>query len=247
MTPEEYEGAVAAHFAALGFAVERTPYSGDYGVDVFASRGAERVAVQAKMYGGSTRRVNRQALMELHGAAAYFDCTRAVLATNGELLPDAVDVAAKLGIEVIRVGSDRAPVGDPVLPLAVGGGIPSVRTESGGWTFGRIWEEFVMPLQGKTLHGAGGGTNRILRADWGGIERVTSNGRKGRIPIEPFEHAVHALLRDGVVTRADINDSYAGRASSGIMLVLSQVPFFGVGPGSAKLVLLTDGRDPLPG
>lgn len=73
------------------------------GVDVIATKGSERLAVQAKMYGGSTRLVNRECLMQLHGAAAYFDCTSAVLATNGGVMPDARAVADKLGIRILEL------------------------------------------------------------------------------------------------------------------------------------------------
>ena len=92
--PNEYESLVAAHFARLGYEVEDRPASHDWGVDVIAENSDERVAIQAKMYGGSARPVNRAQIMELYGAAAYFDCTRAVLATNGRVMSDAAAVAA---------------------------------------------------------------------------------------------------------------------------------------------------------
>lgn len=38
--------------------------------------------------------------------------------------------------------------------------------------------------------------------------------------------AVIKLLRDGYITRSEINDNYSKRASSGIVLILSQVPMF---------------------
>jgi len=71
-----------------------------------------------------------------------------------------------------------------------------------------------------------GETNQIIKADWSGIERITSNGNKGKIKIEIFKQAVNKLLTDDSITRDYINQNYVGRASSGIILVLSQVPFF---------------------
>lgn len=38
--------------------------------------------------------------------------------------------------------------------------------------------------------------------------------------------AVIKLLREGSITRSEINDNYSKRASSGIVLILSQVPVF---------------------
>ena len=64
-----------------------TSYSNDYGVDVFATKGKEKIAVQAKMYGGGTRKINRQMVMELHGAKDYFDCTKAIIGTDGIMHP----------------------------------------------------------------------------------------------------------------------------------------------------------------
>ena len=71
-----------------------------------------------------------------------------------------------------------------------------------------------------------GETNQIIKADWSGIERKTSNGNNGKIKIEIFKQAVNRLLIDGSITRDYINQNYVGRASSGIILILSQVPFF---------------------
>jgi restriction system protein len=52
ITPRQYEELVAAHFREKGYATEITPCGHDYGVDVFATRGREKLAIQAKMYGG---------------------------------------------------------------------------------------------------------------------------------------------------------------------------------------------------
>ena len=43
-------------------------------------------------------------VMELHGAAGYFDCAGAMLATDGRVLADASEVAQKLGIRIIDMG-----------------------------------------------------------------------------------------------------------------------------------------------
>ena len=67
------------------------------------------MAVQAKMFRGSNRPVNAQVVMELYGAAAYADCANAMVATDGRVLPDAEEVAAKLGIP-IRIIPDRKSV-----------------------------------------------------------------------------------------------------------------------------------------
>lgn len=48
MTPEEYEHYVAQLFKEMGYETNVTSYSNDYGVDVFAFKGEEKIAIQVK-------------------------------------------------------------------------------------------------------------------------------------------------------------------------------------------------------
>ena len=212
MTPKQFEDLVCEHFRNKGYKAEATSYSNDYGVDVFATKGKEKIAVQAKMYGGGTRKINRQMVMELHGAKDYFDCTKAIIATDGILLADALEVASKLKIEILNI--------DDSVPIATKKSISSDKT------FDCIWEKYIIPLQGKTLTRDNGETNEILKVNWSEVERLTSNGNKGKIKVEIFKQAINKLLADGSITRDYINQNYVGRASSGVILILSQVPFF---------------------
>ncbi len=196
-----------------GYRVQTTSASNDYGIDVFAEKKGEKIAVQVKMYGGSTRKVNRQTMMELYGAAAYFDCTKAVLATDGEVLTDAKEVAHKLGIDILFIQPDRK--------------ISMPSASSAEWSLADIiWEKYIMPLAGKTLTRDNGKTNRIVNVDWSGIERITSNGKHQKIGIEIFRFTMDRLFTTGRITRDEINQNYAKRASSGIVLILSQAPCF---------------------
>lgn len=212
MTPKQFEELVCEHFRNKGYKAEATSYSNDYGVDVFATKGKEKIAVQAKMYGGGTRKINRQMVMELHGAKNYFDCTKAVIATDGILLSDATEVANKLKIEILNIDSS-----DPSA---------TKRPTSNDKTFDSIGKKYIIPLQGKTLTRDNGETNEIVKVNWSEVERLTSNGNKGKIKVEIFKQAINKLLADGSITRDYINQNYVGRASSGVILILSQVPFF---------------------
>ena len=91
-----------------------------------------------------------------------------------------------------------------------------------------------MPLEGKVLYNSKG-MNRILKVDWTGVRRITSTGKEGTIPIESFKMAVDKLLKDGAVTRDYINQN-SSRVSSGIVLILSQVPFFKMEKDPLRLV-----------
>ncbi len=223
MTPREFEEAVAARLQTEGYETELGPGVSDYGVDVFATRNGERYAVQAKMFGGTTRPVNRQMVMELHGAADYFACVGAMLATDGRILADAAEVAQKLGIRILDMGGAWTERLEPPASDRRSHGSPDPIS---GLDFATIWERHVMPLAGATLTRSDGSSNTIVEVDWSGVERITSNGERGRIKIEIFKWAVDRILRDGSVTRTEINDEYQGRASSGVVLILAQVPLF---------------------
>ncbi|MBD7996461.1 restriction endonuclease [Arthrobacter sp. Sa2CUA1] len=231
MTPTEYESQIAAHFANLGYRTQQTAISGDYGVDVFAENADERLAIQIKMY-GTSRRVNRQMVMELHGAKDFFDCHRAVLVTDGHCLPDALEVAEKLGIQVLTmpaIMSDIAATDTHYFRLGTASDEPDSDTGVRGdeaLSFDQIWTDHVMPLEGQLLRGKGDRTNIIEKVDWAGVWRTSSTGRSGRIDIEIFRLAINHILRTGSITRDEINQNYAKRASSGVVLILSQVPLF---------------------
>lgn len=234
MTPTEYESLVAAHFTRIGYLTRQTAISGDYGVDVFAENDDERIAVQVKLYGHTSRRVNRQMVMELHGAKDYFDCDKGVLVTDGDFLPDAIQVAEKLGIQVLVMPAEAEPEYSPAetnhrrTKTRDSGLIASDIGLSGAETlsFDQIWTEHVMPLSGQLLHGNGTRTNVIEKVDWAGVERISSTGRRSRIDIEIFRLAINHILRNGSITRDEINQNYAKRASSGVVLILAQVPLF---------------------
>ena len=223
MTPQEFEQYVSERYQELGYKTILTPYSGDWGIDVIAMKGNEKIAIQAKMYGGSSRKVNRQVMMQLYGAMAYQDCTKAVLATDRECMADAVEVANKLGIEILYLHRKRRCKANECRERA------SLRGESASSdnsTFGDMWEKFIMPLAGKVLKG-GNRENRIVSVDWGGIVRITSNGKRSKISIEDVKMAYGLLQKQGYAERSAINQ-FANRCSSGIVLLLSQVPFIGI-------------------
>lgn len=221
MNPRQYEEMIAAHFRRKGYAAQLTPHSNDYGVDCIAERPGERIAIQAKMYGRGLRAVNRKTIMELRGAMHYFDCNKAILVTDGELLRDAWQVAAKLGVEVMCM---EAPAQ------------PALESPPDDATFEAIWTKHILPLAGKKLARENGKSNTILEVDWSGVKRLTSSGRRQKISIEIFRYAVNKLLMQGHIRRACINDEYPERASSGICLILSQVPTIRYDKRSASLV-----------
>lgn len=213
MRPDEYEHVVAKHFENLGYKVELTSYTNDYGVDAIAIKDNCKIAVQAKMFGNTSRKINRQMVMELHGVKDFFNCDKAIIATDGEVIDNAMEVAIKLSIEIINIPAQHVTNNNTGNLRKTG-------------KFENFWEEYIIPLEGKTLYKDNGKTNIIIKVDWSGIERITSNNRKQKIKIEIFKKTVLHLFRDGSISRKYINQEYLGRASSGIVLILSNTPIF---------------------
>ena len=205
MTPDQYEKCVANYFQNKGYKVKQTPYSNDYGVDVFAEKNKEKIAIQAKMFGNSNRKINRQMVMEFYGAKDFFNCNKGIIVTDGEIIQNAKDVADKLGVEILFI-------------------YPQSHVPKNNSQFDEIWENYVMPLEGKTITRNNGKINKILEVNWGGINRITSNGNQQKIDIEIFKKTINHILENGSITRQEINDEYSKRASSGIVLILSQLP-----------------------
>jgi restriction system protein len=225
--PRDFEERIAELLQREGYRTELTSYTHDGGVDIFATKGPERLAVQVKMYGG-VRPVNLRQILELHGAAALNGCTGAVIATDGVLAPDAEVAATRLGIRtlipgVAPEGSAQPATKPKTAKLELG--TPSAT----GLMFDDIWRDSVVPLAGCVLTRSDGSINQIVSVDWGGVLRITSNGRRQKIPIEIFRWVIEQVLSSGSVTRDAINSKHEGRASSGIALILAQVPQFQVG------------------
>ena len=222
MTPKEYEQYIASIFQNQGYNTLVTPYSNDWGIDVIAIKGKEKIAIQAKMY-GNKRKVNRAAIMQLYGAMAYQDCTKAVIATDGELLDDAISVAKKLKIEILTTKTNFVSTFHKEKEEENSDSIhKDFRMEYP--TFDEVWRKYIMPLKGVTLWNTKG-ENKILDVNWGGITRITSNKRRSSISIDGFRFAYNELIRKGKITRDYINQEVDKRCSSGIVLILGQIPF----------------------
>jgi hypothetical protein len=107
--------------------------------------------------------------------------------------------------------------------------------------FDTIWERWVKPPAGTQITGMDGLTNRIQGVGSYGVRRVSRNGLASTISLEPFRWTVDRLLAGHEVQRVEINDAFPHRYSSGVFLVLEQVPVFEAfrkSPGSPKTLRL---------
>ncbi len=226
--PIDYEYFVAEYFQKLSYTTDVTTDTGDYGVDVFAEKEGEKIAIQAKHYGTGTRKVNRAMIMELHGAKDYFNCQRAVLVTTGELQTDAKEVAERLNIEIIFLPFERVELSANNISDTTKEPDNAISPDTNDLSFQEIWNQYVIPMKGKTLSGETGLQNKIISVDNSGVVRRTSKGKSNEIPIEPFRWAFKRIKEVGQVTRDEINQEFAGRLSSGVVLILGNIPLFEV-------------------
>lgn len=97
LSGQEFEDFLAGLFHRLGYQVEMTPTSGDYGADLILSKGMDRIAVQAKCYSGS---VGVSAVQEVLAGMVYYNCKSAWVITTGNLTANAIELAKKSRVKL---------------------------------------------------------------------------------------------------------------------------------------------------
>ncbi|MGI6491379.1 MAG: restriction endonuclease [Pelotomaculum sp.] len=209
--PIEFENIVADHFMNSGYQVEKTAKSYDYGVDLFVFKGDEKIAIQVKMY--DSRKVNHEAVMNLFAAQKYYNCSSSIIITSGKLTKDAMEVAKKLGVIVWENWFPDSSMPNSSSFMDV------------DFFFKFLWENYVMPLNGKDLVRENGSKNTMLEVNWDFLKRMTSNNKIQKLPIEIFRKVIIYLVEHGEIERDKINEMFIKRASSGISLILSQNPY----------------------
>jgi restriction system protein len=97
MDGRTFERRLALLFTGLGYQVEETPYSGDYGADLVIGKDGKRIAVQAKR---STRPIGVKAVQEVVGAKDFYRCTDSLVVTNNTYTAQARKLAEATGTEL---------------------------------------------------------------------------------------------------------------------------------------------------
>jgi HJR/Mrr/RecB family endonuclease len=90
MTGEEFEEFLACCFRNLGYAVEMTPKTGDFGADLILSKARKKTVIQAKRYQG---KVGNSAVQEVVSAVKYYGAQDAIAITNSEFTANAQKLA----------------------------------------------------------------------------------------------------------------------------------------------------------
>jgi HJR/Mrr/RecB family endonuclease len=97
MSGVQFERFLNDFFERRGFAVTRTPGSGDYGVDLVLQQGGKRTAVQCKRWEGN---VGVAAIQEVHAGKDYYKCGAAMVVTNARFSEQAQRMAERLSIDL---------------------------------------------------------------------------------------------------------------------------------------------------
>ena len=195
-----------------GYQTEVTPGVADWGVDVFAEKDGIKYVVQAKMYGDCKTKINRSMMMELYGVMHYFDRQRAILIYNGGIMPDAVKVAEKLGIQMIYLDQHLL---DQLLP--------EVDADSVEDIFSKVWDE-VHQLEGHQFANARGTQYTITQVTDGDITYINQNGNQLREKADLFRRIVAYICRYGSVEQCQLRGEFGTYASAFIATVFANLP-----------------------
>lgn len=110
MTGEEFEEYVAELLRCQGYKTRMTPRSGDYGVDIIASKDGIKTAVQIKRY---SKKLDQKPIREAVTGMAVrqYGCTKAMVVTNSTFTKAAEFLAKESGCELV----DREKLGEWIL------------------------------------------------------------------------------------------------------------------------------------
>lgn len=87
-----FERFLAAHFRRLGYKVEFTENSHDYGADLIITKFHKTTVVQAKRY---EKNVGLSAVQEAVASRSYYDADAAMVVTNSYFTSGALSLAAR--------------------------------------------------------------------------------------------------------------------------------------------------------
>lgn len=87
-----------------------------------------------------------------------------------------------------------------------------------------IYDKCILNLKGKTLTNTQG-TNKIIEVNQDEVKRITINNKVNRIKSQTIKEALRIVIEKKSVTRKEIFDTFLRRNSSGIVLILAEIPF----------------------
>jgi restriction system protein len=94
MTGIDFEWYLQKLLTSQGYNVRTTPASGDFGVDLVASRNCDNIAIQVKRY---NTKVSRRAISDAVAGMQHYRCNKAMVITNNYFTPGAITLARSTG------------------------------------------------------------------------------------------------------------------------------------------------------
>lgn len=99
MSGEQFEEYLKAHFEQLGYYVQLTPKTADYGVDLICTKYhkgyTDKFVVQAKRYNG---KVGISAIQQIIGGMKYYGAEKGYVVTNAHFTSNAIELAKRSNI-----------------------------------------------------------------------------------------------------------------------------------------------------
>jgi HJR/Mrr/RecB family endonuclease len=97
MRGTEFEERMKLLFEDIGYCIEKTPITGDFGADLIAQRPGERIAIQCKRY---SYPVGVKAVQEVATSVKHYNADRAIVITNNRFTQQAHKLAKTNEVEL---------------------------------------------------------------------------------------------------------------------------------------------------
>lgn len=134
MSWRDFEKYLAHLFRSLGYKVELTPPSGDFGVDLILTDGTgKRIAVQAKRW--KNKKVGNDAVQAVVGGAAYYKCSQTIVITTSGYSDQAVKMAKETGTHLWGLKE----LGDRVERIRRAGSSPAAHASTSAVATGQLF------------------------------------------------------------------------------------------------------------
>lgn len=98
ISPTDFEDFVAQLFRDLGYSVDQTSYSGDYGADLLIAKEDKKYAVQVKRY-AKKNKVGVKDVNQVIGAKDFYRCDKAIIITTSDFTQPALNLISQSNVE----------------------------------------------------------------------------------------------------------------------------------------------------
>ena len=98
ISPTDFEDFIAQLFSDLGYKVEQTSYSGDFGADLIVATSEKKTAIQVKRY-AKNNNVGVKDVNQIIGAKDYYKCDSSMIITTSDFTKPALKLIEETNVE----------------------------------------------------------------------------------------------------------------------------------------------------